>query len=77
MQHCRNPGCNISHQLAGAGEHLKAFCVQLAVISNHQNGRDTHVRQVKIFGPRRDTLRAIGFPLNFTSAEFGSYATIR
>lgn len=60
-----------------AGEYLKAFCVQLAVLSNHQNGRDTHVRQIKIFGPRRDTLRAIGFPLNFTSTEFCSYATIR
>jgi hypothetical protein len=26
---------------------------QLAVLSNHQNGRDTHIRQVKIFGPRQ------------------------
>ena len=29
-------------------ECLKAFCMQLAVLSNHQNGRDTHIRQVHI-----------------------------
>ena len=62
---------------ARTGEHLKAFCIQLAVLSNHQNGRDTHIRQIKIFGPRRDPLKAIGYPLNFTSPEFSSYATIR
>lgn len=25
--------------------------VQIAIISNHQNGRDTHIRQVKVYGP--------------------------
>jgi anaphase-promoting complex subunit 10 len=60
-----------------AGEFLKAFCLQLAVLSNHQNGRDTHIRQIKVFGPRRDPLRAIGFPLNFTDEKFHAYATIR
>ena len=34
-------------------EGLRAYLVQLAVLSNHQNGRDTHVRQLKIFGPRK------------------------
>ena len=29
----------------------KAFLVQVCVVSNHQNGRDTHIRQIKIFGP--------------------------
>lgn len=60
-----------------AGEFLKAFCLQLAVLSNHQNGRDTHIRQISVFGPRRDPLRAIGFPLNFTDDKFRAYATIR
>jgi hypothetical protein len=27
--------------------------MQLAVLSNHQNGRDTHIRQIKIYGPRQ------------------------
>ena len=32
---------------------LRAYLVQLVVLTNHQNGRDTHVRQVKVFGPRK------------------------
>lgn len=26
--------------------------LQIAVLSNHLNGRDTHVRQIKVYGPR-------------------------
>eukprot|EP00127_Corallochytrium_limacisporum_P005372 Clim_evm48s203 gene=Clim_evmTU48s203 len=35
--------------------HLPLSChhVQILVLSNHLNGRDTHVRQVEIWGPRR------------------------
>ncbi|XP_058083159.1 anaphase-promoting complex subunit 10 isoform X2 [Magnolia sinica] len=31
---------------------INTFMVQLAVLSNHLNGRDTHVRQIKLYGPR-------------------------
>jgi anaphase-promoting complex subunit 10 len=31
---------------------LRTFLLQICVLSMHQNGRDVHVRQVKIFGPR-------------------------
>ena len=34
------------------GEPLHAYFVQLAILSNHQNGRDSHVRQVHVFGPQ-------------------------
>ncbi len=30
---------------------IRTFMVQLAILSNHQNGRDTHVRLVKVYGP--------------------------
>eukprot|EP00047_Mylnosiga_fluctuans_P014762 m.40958 g.40958 ORF g.40958 m.40958 type:complete len:177 (-) comp5644_c0_seq3:144-674(-) len=33
---------------------VRAFLVQLAVLSNHQNGRDTHIRLVDIFTPQAD-----------------------
>ncbi|KAH8059338.1 hypothetical protein JL720_13900 [Aureococcus anophagefferens] len=36
----------------GDGKALRAFFLQVCVVSMHQNGRDTHVRQAKIFGPR-------------------------
>ena len=32
---------------------LRCHMIQLAVIANHQNGRDTHLRQIKIYGPRQ------------------------
>jgi hypothetical protein len=30
---------------------MKAFLVQIVVLANHQNGKDTHLRGVKIFAP--------------------------
>ena len=30
---------------------VRSFMVQIAVISNHQQGRDTHLRQIKIYSP--------------------------
>jgi anaphase-promoting complex subunit 10 len=33
---------------------MRTHFVQIGVTSMHQNGRDTHIRQVKIFGPRED-----------------------
>lgn len=30
---------------------IKTNMIQLAILSNHQNGRDTHIRQIKVFGP--------------------------
>lgn len=32
---------------------LRAFLLQICILGNHQNGRDSHVRQVKIYGPRK------------------------
>ncbi len=32
---------------------LRAHLVQVAILASHQNGRDTHVRQCKIYGPRQ------------------------
>ena len=33
----------------GGKAELRAFVVQLRVLENHQNGKDTHVRGVQIF----------------------------
>ncbi|GMH41714.1 hypothetical protein BSKO_09624 [Bryopsis sp. KO-2023] len=48
------------------GEHLKALLLQIAVLSNHQNGRDTHIRQIKVFGPRMDPIKALGYDLSLS-----------
>jgi anaphase-promoting complex subunit 10 len=52
---------------------LRAFFLQICVVSMHQNGRDTHVRQVKVFGPRNST--DIG-PA-FSSVELSQFSTLR
>jgi anaphase-promoting complex subunit 10 len=36
----------------GAFDYIRTFVLQIAVIANHQNGRDTHIRGVRLFGPR-------------------------
>ncbi|XP_057421983.1 anaphase-promoting complex subunit 10 [Lotus japonicus] len=54
---------------------VNTFMLQIAVLSNHLNGRDTHVRQIKVYGPRPNPIPHQ--PYQFTSREFITYSTIR
>lgn len=54
---------------------LKTFMIQIAVITNHQNGRDTHLRQIKLHAPPKESVSQ-GMP-TFTTVEFSMYSTIR
>lgn len=51
--------------------------IQIAVINNHQNGRDTHMRQIRIHSPADNR----HFPLEtfdeYSTIEFQQYRTIR
>lgn len=58
------------------GEVLRAHFLQIAIIANHQNGKDTHLRQIKVFGPRRLPLTSMQVP-DFESPEYSQFATIR
>lgn len=51
--------------------------IQIAVINNHQNGRDTHMRQIKIHSPIEQSGAAPGIFLNFTSLELQKHVSIR
>lgn len=56
---------------------IRTFMIQIAVISNHQNGRDTHMRQIRVHSPmhgRKYPLEDVG---RFTTIEFQQYSTIR
>ncbi len=58
----RNPKKSSSLNLrdkscGGAVDFIKTHALQNAVLANHQNGRDTHLRQVKVFGPTHEVLR--------------------
>ncbi|KAM0938144.1 putative APC10/DOC domain, Galactose-binding-like domain superfamily [Dioscorea sansibarensis] len=54
---------------------IHTFMLQLAVLSNHLNGRDTHIRQIKIYGPRPNPVPLQ--PFHFTSLEFITYSCLR
>ncbi|GAB5372267.1 hypothetical protein AAMO2058_001650400 [Amorphochlora amoebiformis] len=57
---------------------LRAHVVQIAILSSHQNGRDTHVRQVKIYGPRQSSTKGFGTELSrFNTVEFLQFSCIR
>ncbi|KAF3951374.1 hypothetical protein CMV_022966 [Castanea mollissima] len=54
---------------------VNTFMLQIAVLSNHLNGRDTHVRQIKVYGPRPNPIPHQ--PFHFTSREFITYSFVR
>jgi anaphase-promoting complex subunit 10 len=57
---------------------LKTHMLQVKILSMHQNGRDTHIRQLKILGPRESQRVMGGLPYScFKSVEMLQYATIR
>ncbi|XP_055596630.1 anaphase-promoting complex subunit 10 [Uranotaenia lowii] len=57
---------------------MRTFMIQIAVISNHQNGRDTHLRQIRVHSP---TTEGSTYPLEqfgpFSTIEFQQFRTIR
>lgn len=56
---------------------LRAFMIQIAVISNHQNGRDTHMRQIRIHSPIEGRCFALEQFGQFATVDFQKYTTIR
>eukprot|EP00392_Amoebophrya_sp_AT5.2_P002737 g2742.t1 len=74
-------------QRAPVEHFVRAFYVQIAILANHQSGRDTHVRQIKVFGPREpdlvcttgegENLRGTNLQIMPNSVELLQFATIR
>ncbi|XP_054163277.1 anaphase-promoting complex subunit 10-like [Oppia nitens] len=57
---------------------IRAFLIQIAVLSNHQNGRDTHIRQIKVHSPVQNSIVSVlDFPINFTTVQMAQHSTIR
>ena len=53
------------------------FMVQLQILSNHENGRDTHLRQIKVFEPKQSALDALKYEPKFSTVEFSQYSDTR
>lgn len=59
---------------------IRVFMIQIAVTANHQNGRDTHMRQIKIHSPTEcQSVSILGLdkPCNFSTVAFQQHVTIR
>jgi anaphase-promoting complex subunit 10 len=54
---------------------IKTWMLQLAVLSNHQNGRDTHIRQIKLHSPIETT--SIMLQPKFSAVEIAEWSTTR
>ncbi|MBN3316527.1 APC10 protein, partial [Atractosteus spatula] len=58
-----------------ANNPIRTFMIQIAVLANHQNGRDTHMRQIKVYTPVEES--SIGKFPRCTTVDFMMYRTIR
>lgn len=58
---------------------VRACHVQIAVLGNHQNGRDTHLRQVKIYSPVNNrTISTISdIPHEFSTLALAQHSNLR
>ncbi|XP_055012757.1 anaphase-promoting complex subunit 10 [Boleophthalmus pectinirostris] len=56
-------------------EPISTFMIQIAVLANHQNGRDTHMRQIKVYTPVEES--SVGKYPRCTTVDFMMYRTIR
>jgi len=62
----------VSIPVGVAGHGVRAFVFVIAITANHQNGRDSKMRQVHIIGPKKD------FGTSTTrSVPVAAYATVR
>jgi anaphase-promoting complex subunit 10 len=57
----------------GSFQPVKTHVVQLSILQNQHNGRDTHIRQVKLFGPRPEL--SVGIPV-FQAQSFNKFAVL-
>ena len=64
--------------LRGADDRpLRTYHVQIAVITNHQNGRDTHMRQVRVHAPVEQRGVMVDPLGSFVSVDCSQFACIR
>lgn len=61
----------------GSVKCIRTFMLQIAVISNHQNGRDTHMRQIRIHAPVEDRHYPLELFGKFSTVNFQKFATLR
>ena len=48
---------------------VRTHLIQISMVSMHQNGRDTHIRQVQLYGPRTATMIPTSYPKEPTTTS--------
>ncbi|RKP06328.1 anaphase-promoting complex, subunit 10/DOC domain-containing protein [Thamnocephalis sphaerospora] len=74
----KKPAGWVNVPLHGADERspLRTHVLQLMVRANHQNGKDTHIRQIKVYSRAQYTAKEPGMA-PYTSLEFLSHSCVR
>ncbi|KAL5503893.1 hypothetical protein ACEPAH_7964 [Sanghuangporus vaninii] len=70
---------DVSSELNEEGQEFKpvyCYVLQIIILANHMNGKDTHVRGLRILGPLDDTSHEDD-PFPFVSSHFKMYECIR
>lgn len=65
------------NEIKGLEDGLKTFLVRLLVAANHHNGKDTHLRSVKVYSPLTVFSMDTSILGPFTSSKLLSESTIR
>jgi anaphase-promoting complex subunit 10 len=56
--------------------YITTINLQILILQNQHSGKDTHMRQIKIFGPKEKINQGLGFP-DFTSPEITQYYSLK
>ena len=57
---------------------VNALILQIEILSNHQNGRDSHVRQLHVFGPREEGSSGVWTnDVGWSTVDATMYSTVR
>merc|ERR1711997_1296223 len=56
---------------------VRSFMIQIAVIANHQQGRDTHLRQISVHSPIEEKPVSTAEYANWSTKEFLQFSSIR
>lgn len=64
-------GWTAIHVENGKSRPVRIYMLQIAIVANHQNGRDTHLRQIRIHAPVENSKE------KFTSITFKKYDNLR
>ena len=56
--------------------YISTINMQILILQNQHSGKDTHMRQVKIFGPREKINQGLGFP-DFKTPDITQFFSVR